>query len=263
MSRIVSRLTQALLTTLLLAAGASAQVPPQPTPQTAVPPIPTNAPPTPAVIQIPGVPLQPGTEPTVPLLFLDTDIRDILPLYERWTGRRLIYSTQLQGPIRMMVSGQVPQSEAVKLVEMTLALNGFYIVPSEDPKIWKVTGVGTNPKSVGIPFVDREEMLPPGEQIVMFLYKLKNADPTELAQTIQSGILAPNQSGASSVVPLPRAQALLVTDTTNIIRSLISVVRAIAPQLQPMPSVFVTRRLRTVLAETGGGALWTGGVQLF
>ena len=169
----------------------------------------------------------------------DTDIKDILPLYEKWTGRRLIYSTQLVGPIRMMISGQVPQSEAVKLVEMTFALNGFYIVPSEDPKIWKVTGVGTNPKSVGIPFVDREEMLPAGEQIVMFLFKLKNADPTELAQTIQSGILVPSQTGASSVVALPRAQSLLVTDTTNIIRNLINIVRAIDVEPEAMRLVAV------------------------
>ena len=240
MTRIVSRLTQNLLATLLLTAGAVAQVP-LPVPQSAVnpPPIPSPAL-TPTVIAIPGVPLQPGTEPTVPLLFLDTDIKDILPLYEKWTGRRLIYSTQLAGPIRIQISGQVPQSEAIKIVEMTFAINGFYIVPSEDPKIWKVTGVGTNPKQVGIPFVDREEMLPPGEQIVMFLFKLENADPTELAQTIQSGILVPNQAGASSVVALPRSQSLLVTDNTNIIRTLINVVRAIDVKPSEVISEFIT-----------------------
>ena len=235
----MSRLTPSLLTTLLLVSSAVAQVPP-PIPQAAVPPVPINAPPTPAVIQIPGVPLQPGTEPTTPLLFLDTDIKEMLSYYEKWTGRRLIYSTQLAGPIRIQVSGQVPQSEAIKIFEMTLAMNGFFIVPSEDPKIWKVTGVGINPKSVGIPFVDREEMLPPGEQIVMFLFKLKNADPTELAQTIQSGILVPNQSGASSVVALPRSQSLLVTDNTNIIRTLINVVRAIDVEPSEVISEFIT-----------------------
>ena len=236
MGRMASRLHQSLLTTLLLATTVAAQVPP-PLPQPGV--IPQQAP-TPQVIPIPGVPLQPGTEPTVPLLFLDTDIKDILPLYEKWTGRRLIYSTQLVGPIRIQISGQVPQSEAIKIVEMTFALNGFFIVPSEDPKIWKVTGVGTNPKSVGVPFVDREEMLPAGEQMVMFLFKLKNADPTELAQTIQSGILVPSQSGASSVVALPRSQSLLVTDNTNIIRTLINVVRAIDVEPSEVISEFIT-----------------------
>ena len=236
MGRMVSRLNQTLLTTLLLVTTVAAQVPP-PLPQPGLIPQPA---PTPQVIPIPGVPLQPGTEPTVPLLFLDTDIKDILPLYEKWTGRRLIYSTQLVGPIRIQISGQVPQSEAIKIVEMTFALNGFYIVPSEDPKIWKVTGVGTNPKQVGIPFVDREEMLPAGEQIVMFLFKLKNADPTELAQTIQSGILVPNQTGAASVVALPRSQSLLVTDSTNIIRSLINIVRAIDVEPSEVISEFIT-----------------------
>ena len=45
---------------------------------------------------------------------------------------------------------------------MTLIVNGFYIVPTEDPKIWKVTGIGTNPKQVGIPFVDRDLVDSPG-----------------------------------------------------------------------------------------------------
>jgi type II secretion system protein D len=189
---------------------------------------------------IPGLPLPPGVEPTVPLQFLDTDVKDVLTLYERWTGRRLIYSTQLVGPIRIFVTGQVPQSEAVKIVEMTLAINGFSIVPSEDPKIWKVTGTGMNPKQVGIPFVDHEDMLPTGEQMVMFLFKLKNADPTELAQTVQTGILAASQTGGSGVVALPRAQALLVTENTNIIRTLVKVVRAIDVEPAEVVSEFIT-----------------------
>jgi type II secretion system protein D len=215
---------------VLVATSAVAQVPSLP--------LPTQPGNPPAVT--PATPAAGNAEPTVPLQFLDTDVKDVLALYERWTGRRLIYSTQLVGPIRIFVSGQVPQSEAIKLVEMTLAMNGFYIVPTEDVKIWKVTGVGTNPKQVGIPFVDREDMLPEGEQMVMFLFKLTWADPTDLAATIQSGILVPNQSGASSVVPLPKAQSLLVTETTNIIRTLIRIVRAIDVEPSEVISEFIT-----------------------
>ncbi len=184
-------------------------------------------------------PVAAGSEQPVPLQLLDIDVKDLLAMYERWTGRQLIYSTQLAGPIRIAVSGVVPQSEAIKIVEMTLLMNGFNIIPTEEPKIWKVTSTGVNPKSVGIPFVDREELLPPGEQTVMFLFKLQHADATELAQTIQSGILVPNQAGASSVTPLPKAQSLLVTENTNIIRTLIRIVRAIDVEPAEVISEFI------------------------
>ena len=214
-----------LASILLMAARLPGQVPPSPFP----PPVPPTA-----------APVATGAEAMATLQLLDVDIKDVLALYEKWTGRRLIYSTQLVGPIRIFVSGQVPQSEAIKLVEMTLLMNGFNIIPTEEPKIWKVTGVGMNPKSVGIPFVDREELLPPGEQTVMFLFKLTWADPTELAATIQSGILVPSQAGASSVTPLPKAQSLLVTENTNIIRNLIRIVRAIDVEPAEVVSEFIT-----------------------
>ena len=42
----------------------------------------------------------------------------------------------------------------------------------------------------------------------------------------------------------------------------IPVVRAIAPQLQPMPGARVTARLARTMAATGGGSSWTGGTAL-
>ncbi len=223
---------------LFFTARVPAQVPPpvpSPIAVPGVPPIPSPIPPAPDGNQFPI----PGGGSPVPLQMLDTDVKDVLALYEKWTGRRLIYSTQLAGPIRIFISGQVPQTEAIKLVEMTLMMNGFNIVPTEDPKIWKVTGAGQNPKSVGVPFVDREELLPAGEQTVMYLFKLTWADPTELAATIQNGILVPNQAGTSSVTPLPKSQSLLVTENTNIIRTLIRIVRAIDVEPAEVVSEFI------------------------
>jgi ribosomal protein S12 methylthiotransferase accessory factor len=42
----------------------------------------------------------------------------------------------------------------------------------------------------------------------------------------------------------------------------IPVIRAIAPGLQLEPSEIVTSRLRDMIARTGGGATYTGGVPL-
>jgi type II secretion system protein D len=232
----VLRRTLLLATSLTLAVRLTAQVPPPINPATVNPAIPPPLQPTPAN----NLPIPAGGEQPVQLQVLDMDVKDLLTnYYEKWTGRQLIYNTQLTGPIRISISGQVPQSEAIKIVEMTLLMNGFNIVPTEEPRIWKVTGTGQNPKSVGIPFVDREELLPAGEQTVMFLFNLTHADPVELAQTIQSGILVPNQGGASSVTPLPKAHALLVTESTNIIRTLIRIVKAIDVEPAEVISEFI------------------------
>ena len=166
MSRVSFR-TLLFTTGLIFACRLSAQVPLPTTPPVVPPPavapaLPPGmlAPGVPPAAPVPAAPPQnepaiPGAEQTVRLQMLDANVTDILELYSRLTHRRLIYSTQLAGPIRIAISEMVPQSEAIKIIEMTLLMNGFNIVPTEEPKIWKVTAAGQNPKSVGIPFVDR------------------------------------------------------------------------------------------------------------
>ena len=230
---------------LFAAVPGFAQTPPTPQAGSApvAPPV-SVTPPAPQNLPVPPTPPVAVTQPVEPmekLQYINTDIRDVLGHYERITGKRLIYSTQLVGQVTIFITGNgVPKSEAIKLMEMSLAINGFYIVPTEDEKIMRVTGVGINPKQVGIPFIDREELLPANEQVVMYLFKLKWADPTELAQTIQAGILVPNQAGFTNVVPLPKANALLVTENTAIIRTLSRVVRAIDVEPAQVISEFIT-----------------------
>src|SRR5688572_12664649 len=243
--RLVLRPSKVLLFTLLAATTAIAQnpaTPAVPRPGNNVPPAP--APAVPAVAPVPGVPgaaaLPPaGADALEPLQFPNTDVKDVLEFYGKKTGRKLIYSNQLVGSIYLSI-GPVNRADAIKIIEMSLAMNGFYIVPTEDPGIWRVTGVGQNPKTVGVPFIDKEELLPADDQVVMYLFKLEWQDPTELAQTLGTGVLMPNQAGFTSVVPLPKASALLVTETTSNIRTLIRVVRAIDTKPADVVSEFIT-----------------------
>ena len=239
-SRRVLRLSKVVFFALLAAVTGFAQTPPTPPASSApvVPPVPVTSP-EPSGLPVP--PVATTAEPMEKLQYINTDIRDVLAHYERITGKRLIHSTQLVGQVTIFVTGTgVPKSEAIKLMEMSLAMNGFYIVPTEDEKIMRVTGVGMNPKQVGVPFIDREELLPANDQVVMYLFKLKWADPTELAQTIQAGVLVANQAGFTNIVPLPKANALLVTESTANIRTLIRVVRAIDVEPAQVVSEFIT-----------------------
>ncbi len=243
-------LRPSILTSLILASAVFAQTPvPAPTPPQVNPP-PSGAPavPPPVVPAVPGAtPANPnpagvaGAEEMVELQFINTDVREMISYLERQIpGRRYVMGNQPLGNVTVFVSGRLPKSEAIKLIEMHLMINGVVLSPSEDPNIWKVSGAGINPKSVGIPFIDREELMPVNEQVVTYLFKLEWADPTELAGLIQNQILVTGPNQVMSIVALPKANALLVTENSALIRTLIRIVRAIDVRPAEVVSEFVT-----------------------
>lgn len=172
----------------------------------------------------------------------NTDVKDVLAHYERLTGKRLIYSTQLTGNVYISAR-DVPKTEAIKIIELSLAINNFFIEPTEDPKIMRVTGIGVSPKTVGVPFIDTPEMLeqlPISEQVVMYLFKMKWADPTEVAQILTSGLLSQSQGGYSSAIPLPKANAVLVTENAAFIRQIARFMKTIDVEPADVVSEFIT-----------------------
>ena len=162
--------------------------------------------------------------PTIKLQYPNADISTILDLYETLTLKRLIRPNQvLAGQIYIVINDEVTHEEAIKIIETTLLINGFTLVPSEDGKLVKVFGNGVNPRTGGIPIVSAPENLPEGEQVVTYLFKVKFADPNELAQTMQTYI-TPSQAGYTSIIPLAKSQAVLVTENTPILRGLVRLV---------------------------------------
>ena len=198
---------------------------------------PISTPPTPAQ-QLPEAP----KDEMVPLQYLNADVKEVLGHYEKLTKRQLVYNgSQMVGAVSIFTpSAGVPKDEAIKIIEMTLATNQVHIIPTEDPKIWRVTNAGLNPKSLGVPFIINEALLPENEAIVMYLMKLEHADPTELAQTINQGILVPNPAGYTTIVPLPKSNSLLITENTAMIRTLIRIIRAIDVEPVSVISEFIT-----------------------
>src|SRR5262249_15521746 len=64
--------------------------------------------------------------------------------------------------------------------------------------------------------------LPEGELVVSYLFRLRYLDPTELQQILQQYITA---NLYTSFVALPKSGALLVTESTSVIRKLVQLVR--------------------------------------
>jgi len=127
----------------------------------------------------------------------------------------------VQGKVNIFLSRAVPKDEAVKIIEMNLLMNGYSLVPAGDG-IVKVIGTGRSPRNAGVPLISDEADIPEGEHVISFLFKLHYADPVELQQVLGQ-YLSPPQS-YTSFLALPKASAILITENSAVIRSLIHIV---------------------------------------
>lgn len=207
---------------------------------------------------------------TVQLQFSpQSDVKEILALYEKLTSRRLIYDSTVQGPVPLVINTPLPKDEAVKIIEIALLMNQFSLVPTEDKNIWKVFGIGKNPRSGGVPIYTDEVTLPENEQIVSYLFKLQYADPTELQQTLSQAFPANPVLQGASMVALPKAQALLVTENTAIIRQIIRIIHELDTQPAIVESKFfelqradakeIQEKLTDILTKKEGTSATTPG----
>src|SRR5256714_270191 len=197
---------------------------PQVAPSASTGPVTTaNTPPaaqtSPAPASIPG--LTPVPDKTVTLQFPNSDVVDVLHLYDQLTNTKLIMDNFVQGKVNIFLSRAVPKDEAVKIIEMKLLMNGYSLVPAGDG-IVKVIGTGRSPRNAGVPLISDEADIPEGEHVVSFLFKLHYADPVELQQVLGQ-YLSPPQS-YTSFLALPKASAILITENSAVIRSLIRIV---------------------------------------
>ena len=157
----------------------------------------------------------------VTLQFPNSDVVDVLRYYENLTGKKLIMDNFVQGKVNIALSRPVPREEAVKIIEMNLLMNGYSLVPAGDD-IVKVIGSNRSPRNAGVPLVSDEADIPEGEHVVSFLFKLHYADPVELQQVLGQYLQPPQ--AYTSFLALPKASALLITENSAVIRSLIRIV---------------------------------------
>ena len=240
-----------------------------------------NTPPPPNVPAVPAVPtvqVLPGATPALPGqrtmkmdLPMSTDVKDVLRLYEDLTGRRILHDNQMQGPVPIRVKGDVSYEEAIRIMEIALLMNGYSLVPTDDPKIWKAISQSKNPRTGAVPLFTDVDMLPDIEQVVTMLFKLNFADPQELATTLQQAF-PPSpamQAAGQTMVPLPKASALLVTENTPNIRQIARIIREVdLPPAEVVSRFFpllradakdVQEKLENILTKQQPGATTTPG----
>jgi general secretion pathway protein D len=166
----------------------------------------------------------PGAPATVRLQFPNSDVVDVLHLYEQLTGKKLVMDNFVQGKVNIFIAKDVSRDEAIKIIEMSMSLNGISLVPAGRDLI-DVVGAGQNPRKAPVPIVSDLADIPPGNPVISFLFHLQYADPQELQQVLMAYFQG--SSGTINILALPKASALLVTQNADIIRQLASVINQV------------------------------------
>src|ERR1043165_3454265 len=166
----------------------------------------------------------PNAPATVRLQFPNSDVVDVLHLYEQLTGKKLVMDNFVQGKVNIFIAKDVSRDEAIKIIEMSMALNGISLVPAGRDLV-EIVGAGQNPRKAPVPIISDLADIPAGNPVVSFLFKLQYADPQELQQVLMAYFQG--SSGTINILALPEASALLVTQNADIIRQLASVINQI------------------------------------
>jgi len=126
--------------------------------------------------------------------------------------------------VNIFIAKDVSRVEAIKIIEMSLALNGISLVPA-DHDIVDVVGAGQNPRKAPVAIISDLADIPAGNPVVSFLFKLQYADPQELQQVLMAYFQG--SSGSINILALPKSSSLLVTQNADIIRRLASVIEQV------------------------------------
>src|SRR5881392_2210022 len=169
-------------------------------------------------------PAAPSTPATVRLQFPNSDVVDVLHLYEQLTGKKLVMDNFVQGKVNIFIAKDVSREEAIKIIEMSMALNGISLVPAARD-IVDVVGAGQNPRKAPVPIISDLADIPAGNPVVSFLFRLQYADPQELQQVLMAYFQG--SSGTINILALPKSSSLLVTQNADIIRQLAGVIEQV------------------------------------
>jgi len=161
-------------------------------------------------------------EPLSSFQAINANVDTILMQYEQLTGKVLIKDSNLAAnalPITISIPQPVPKSELVRLIEASLLLNNIVMVPAQEPNSVKVININTgkNPRSEGVRLFTGPESIPEGEQVISYYMPFRYISATEALTVFQTHILP---RAYTSFVPINSAQALLITESTTVIRQL-------------------------------------------
>jgi type II secretion system protein D len=162
-------------------------------------------------------------------------VSDFLIVYEKLKGVTLIKDASLLAGganLSLTLNQPVTKAEAIRLLESTLLLNGyaFIAVDKNSVKVINTAG-GKNPRSEGVFLFTSEKDLPEGEVVASYVMPLTYLAAADAVPIFEQFItLHPY----GSLVPVPVANQVLITENSTLIRRLIQVRDLVD---QPSPEV--------------------------
>lgn len=200
-------------------------------------------------------------ETPVTVQFPHASIIEVLSYYEQLTGKKTIRDANLAGPeLTIMAANQILPREAIALIESSLLLNNYTIIPVDDKTV-KVLGPSHLGRAEGLPLYMEESQLPQeGDKLVSFYKPLHFLSPDE-AITIITGTIPQNPYAAYDAVA--NTGAILITEKTPVIRKIIAILDVvdrepsqIITEFIPLQRANADKVVETLNAMFGGG---TGG----
>ena len=155
------------------------------------------------------------------ITFPRNSVLDVISFYETLTGKRIIRDSNLAGQeLSIMVAKPVSREDAIAIIESSLLMNNYSIVPVDDQTI-KILGPSRAPRTEGLPLLSEIQSLPSdGDKVFSFYKPLSFISPEEAIAVVQ-GVVQINAYG--SVVPVPNTNAIILTDKTPVIRKALGI----------------------------------------
>lgn len=176
-----------------------------------------------------------------PLQYPNNPVGDILSLYEKLTGKVLERDASLVGApnLSIVATKKIPASEAVRLIEASLLLNGYSLIPDSGDrvKVLYTQPKDKNPRSEGVPLYDNASAIPPGNQVVSYFMPLHFIASSEAAAMFQQHIALHSYG---QITEVPNAHAVVITENASLIRELISLQELVDVPPVKMTSEFIT-----------------------
>src|SRR5437773_11050995 len=120
-------------------------------------------------------PPPPNAPAMVRLQFPNSDVVDVLHLYEQLTGKKLVMDNFVQGKVNIFISKDVSREEAIKIIEMSMAVIGISLVPA-GRDIVDVVCAGQNPRTAPVPIISDVVEIQARHPVISVLFRLQYAE---------------------------------------------------------------------------------------
>lgn len=173
--------------------------------------------------------------------FPNNPVSDFLMIYEKLKGVTLIKDASLLAGganLSLTLNQPVSKAEAIRLLESTLLLNGyaFIAVDKNSVKVINTAG-GKNPRSEGVFLFTNESELPDGEVVASYVLPLTHLAASDAVEIFNQFIVL---HPYGSMVAVPVANQVVITENSTLIRRLIDVKNLIDIPAPEKKSEFIT-----------------------